>query len=227
MPALGSAILPTHTPAWLGQLHGPGHPLHCPLAPQIPHQPYNHPQLLCNLSPTHRKQEVGAESRGHFIPALIGPPPVPQFPLSQYLTWPVLPKCCGPFGTPGPASLSCPCPGTTCAGPLGGRPGRVSEPPGCELPATWRRSPGIGRPGRTPGQLWSPGVCFLPSLPTLLCVCVFPSFLTEGILPSWLPAPRVVTPGPTLEWQPQPRPLPACDFIPSLSCFCTLGLLEM
>lgn len=68
-------------------------------------------------------------------------------------------------------------------------------------------------------------VFFPPSL--RCCVCVFPSFLTEGILPSWLPATRVVTPGPTLEWQPQPRPLPACDFIPSLSCFCTLGLLGM
>lgn len=157
-----------------------------PLAPQIPHQPYNHPQLLCNLSPTYRKQEVGAESRRHLTPALTGPPPVPQFPLSQYLTWPVLPKCCGPLGTPGPASLSCPCPGTTCAGPLGGRPGRVSEPPGCELPATWRRSPGIGRPGRTPGQLWSPGVCFLPSLPSLLCVC-FPQ-LPHGRHPPFLAA---------------------------------------
>lgn len=49
-------------------------------------------------------------------------------------------------------------------------------------------------------------VFFLPSLRCYVCVCVFPSFLTEGILPSWLPAPRVVTPGPTLEWQPQPGP---------------------
>lgn len=139
---------------------------------------------------------------------------MPQFPLSRYLTWSVLPKSCGPLGTLGPASLSCPYPDTTCTVPLGGGLGRVLEPPGRELPATWPWSPGISRPDRAPGQLWSPGVCFLPSLSTLcVCVCVFsPCFLTEGILPSWLRAPGVVTPGPTLEWQPLPAVTssPAC-----------------
>lgn len=58
-----------------------------------------------------------------------GPPPLPQFPLTRYLTWSVLPKCSGPLGTPGPASLSCPCPATTCTGPLGdkGRAGSQSR----------------------------------------------------------------------------------------------------
>lgn len=87
-------------------------------------------------APPHRKQEVGAESRSHLTPSPTGPP-MPQFPLSWYLTWSVLPKSCGPLGTLGPASLSCPCPGTTCSGPLRGSSGRVLEPPGQELPATW------------------------------------------------------------------------------------------
>lgn len=69
---------------------------------------------------------MGAESRRHLtLPWLA--PPVTQFPLSGYLTWSVLPKCSGPLGTPGPASLSCPCPGTTCVEPLGeGRAGSRS-----------------------------------------------------------------------------------------------------
>lgn len=164
LPRLLPCILPSgfprpRTALWL--------PRPTPISPTTPPPP----QMPCNLSPT--PQETGSGSRVQQTPPPVWPPPLPQFPLSWYLTWSVLPKWSGTLGTPGPASLSCPCPGTTRSGPLRGRPSRVSEPRAREPPATWPRSPGMGCPGRAPGQLWSPGVCFLPSLSTLLCVCVF------------------------------------------------------
>ena len=100
--------------------------------------------------------------------------------------------------------------------------GRVLEPPGCELPATWPRSPGIGRPDRAPGQLWSPGVCFLPSLSTLcvcvcVCVCVFSPRLPHGRHPPFLAAcsqGRDPRPHPGVAAPAQPLPAvtssPAC-----------------
>lgn len=126
-------------------------------------------------------------------------PSVPQFPLWWYLTWSVLPQRCGPLGAPGPASRSCPCPAPRALGP--GGHGRAGS----------RGRRGVSRLRRGKGSRASPGPAaassLFSSLPpqTAACVC-FPGFLTEGILPSWLPAPRVVTPGPTLQWQPQPGP---------------------
>lgn len=76
----------------------------------------------------------------------------------------------------------------------GEMPGKVSTQNWAsvfKLPATW---------------LASAGVCFRPSLSLGAAVCASLCSLEEGILPSWLLVPRVMTLGPTLEWQPQPSP---------------------
>ena len=147
--------------------------------------------------------------------------PLPQFPLSRYLTWSVLPKCSGPLGTPGPASLSRPCPATTCAGPLGtkaeqglGAACNVAAVPGNRQPRPRSRRLGLLE-----------FVFFPPSL--RCCVCVSPPpQLPHGRQPPFLaacsqgrdprPHPGVAAPA---------RPLPAVTSSPACPAPAPLGLL--
>lgn len=190
----------------------------CSPTPWSPHQPCSHPQALQILSPT--PQETGSWSRvqeTHEPPGPDWPLPCLGFPPGGTWLGPCSPRAVGPSAPrarlPSPVHVQ-----HHVHRGLGSGVGRVQGgqglgAPGGEPAAGDVAPAGPGKRSADSGSVPGSALVFLP-LPALGgCVCS--RLLTEGSLPSWLPAPRVVTPAPP--WSGSPSPAPSSrDLIPSL-----------